>query len=70
MRLLKSLHGTRDASQVFATCVEEGPLRPLVSEKCGGAVLVLGRNAGSIGVHWGDGFISCIPDDRADGFEQ
>ena len=36
-RLLKSLYGTRDASQVFATSVE----------KYGGAVFVLGRNARS-----------------------
>ena len=61
MRLLKSLHGTRDASQVFATYVEEGLNDHWFS---------VGRNAGSIGVHWGDGFTSCIPDDKADDLEQ
>ena len=44
-RLLKSLYGTRDASQVSATCVER-TRRSWLSEKCGGAVFVLGRNAG------------------------
>ena len=69
-RLLKSLYGTRDASQVFATYGEEGLNDHWFSEKCGGAVFILGRNAGSIGVHWRDGFISCIPDDKADDLEQ
>ena len=46
-RLLKSLYGTRDASQVFETYVGEGTQRSWFSEKCGGAVFVLGRNAGS-----------------------
>ena len=51
-RLLKSPHGTRGASQVFATYVEEGTRRSWLSEKCGGAVFVLERNAGSAGSTW------------------
>ena len=46
-RVLKSLYGTRDASHVFATYVEEGLNDLWISEKCGGAMFVLGRNAGS-----------------------
>ena len=37
-RLLESLFGTRVASQVFATYVEEGTQRSWFPEKCGGAV--------------------------------
>ena len=46
-RLLKSLCGTRDAGQVFATYMEERPQRSWFSEKCAGAMFVLGRNAGT-----------------------
>ena len=46
-RLLKSLFGNRDASQVFATYVEEGLNDHGIQRNVGGAVLVLGRNAGS-----------------------
>ena len=63
-RLLKSPHGTRDASQVFATYVT------WLSEKCGGAVAVLGRDAGSTWCALGRDFIFGIPDDRADDLEQ
>ena len=44
---VKSLHGTRDASQVFAKYVEVGLNDHGFQRKCGGAVFVLGRNAGS-----------------------
>ena len=69
-RLLQSLHGTRDSSQVFATYVEEGTQRSWLSEKCGGAMFVLGRNAGSTWCALGRRFHLCIPDDKADDLEQ
>ena len=40
------------------------------SEKRGGAVFVLGRNAGSTWCALGDDFIFGIPHDRADDLEQ
>ena len=68
--MLKSLYGTRDASQVFATYVEEGlndrgfQRNAVVPCFCWGATLE------ALGVHWGDDFIFSIPDDRADDLEQ
>ena len=62
-RLLKSLCGTRDASQ--------GRIRrSSLPEKCGGAVFVLGRDAGSIWCALRRRFIFGIPDDRANDLEQ
>ena len=62
-RLLNSLYGTRDASQVFATYVEEG-LDGVVPCLYWSAMLE------AFGVHWGDDFIFGIPEDRADDLEQ
>ena len=56
-RLLKSLYGTRDASQVSATCVEEGlsdhglQRNVVVPCFCKSAALE------TLGVHWADDFI-------------
>ena len=70
LRKLKSLYGTRDASQVFSTYVEEllndhGFQRNAVV-RC----LYWGETLEALGVHWGDDFIFSIPDDRADDLEQ
>ena len=68
--LIKSLCGNRDASQVFATCVEERlndhgfQRNAVVPCLCWGATLE------ALGVHWEDDFIFSIPDDRADDLEQ
>ena len=69
-RLLKSLYGTRDASQVFATCVEDGLIEHGFQRNV--VVLCLYRSAmlEDSGVHWGDDFIFGIPDDSADDLEQ
>ena len=69
-RLLKSPCGTRDASQVFATYVEEGlndhgfQRNTVVPYLYSGAILE------ALGVRWRDNFIFGIPDDKADDLEQ
>ena len=68
-RLLKSLHGTRDASQVFATYVEEG-LNDHGLQRNAVPCLYWGAVLEALGVHWRDDFSLGIPDDRADHLEQ
>ena len=69
-RLLKSLHRTRDASQVFATYVEEGLNDHGFQRNAVVPCLYWGAVLQALGVHWGDDFIFGIPDDRADDLEQ
>ena len=69
-RLLKSLYGTRDASQVFATYVEEGLNGHGFQRNV--VVPCLNRSTAleTFGVHWGDDFIFAVPCDLADELEQ
>ena len=60
-RLLKSPYGTRDSSQVFFDVRGGGAVVPC---------LYWGAMLEAFGVHWGDDFISGIPDDKADDLEQ
>ena len=69
-RVLKSLHGTRDASQVFATYVEEGLNDHGFQRNVVVPCLYWGAMLEALGVHWGDDFIFGIPDDRAHDLEQ
>ena len=69
-RLLKSLQGTRDARQVFATCVEEGLNDHGFQRSAVVPCLYWGATLEALGVHWGDDFTFSIPDDRADDLEQ
>ena len=69
-RLLKSLYGTRDASQVFATYVEEGLNDHGFQRNAVVPCLHWSAMLEAVGVHWGDDFIFGIPDDRADDLEQ
>ena len=69
-RLLKSLYGTRDASQVFATYVEEGLNDHGFQRNAVVPCLYWGAMLEALGVHWVDDFIFGIPDDRADDLEQ
>ena len=69
-RLLKSLYGTRDASQVFATYVEEGLNEHGFQRNAMVPCLYWDAVLEAHGVHWGDDFIFGIPDDRADDLEQ
>ena len=68
-RLLKSLYGTRDGSQVFATYVEEGLNDHGFQRNAVVPCLYWGATLEALGVHWGDDFIFGIPDDRADDLE-
>ena len=68
-RLLKSLYGTRDASQVFATYVEEGLNDHGFQRNAVVPGLYWGGMLEALGVHSGDDFIVGIPDDRADDLE-
>ena len=67
--LLKSLYGTRDASQVFVTHVEEG-LNDHDFQRNAVPCSYWGAMLEAFGVHWGDDFILGVPDDRADDLEQ
>ena len=69
-RLLKSLHGTRDASQVFATYVEEGLNDHGFQRNAVVPCLYWSAMLDALGVHWGDDFIFGTPDDKADDLEQ
>ena len=69
-RLLKSLCGTRDASQVFASYLEVGLNVHGFQRNAVVPCLYWGATLESLGVHWGDDFIFGIPDDRADDLEQ
>ena len=69
-RLLKSLYGTRDASQVFATYVEEGLNDHGFQRNAVVPCLYWGATLEALGVHWRDDFIFGIPDNRADDLEQ
>ena len=69
-RLLKSLYGTRDASQVFATYVEEGLNDHGFQSNAVVPCLCWWTMLEALGVHWDDDFICSIPDDRADDLEQ
>ena len=69
-RLLKSLHGTRDAKQVFATCVEGGLDDHGFQRNAMVPCLYWCATLEALGVHWGDDFIFSIPDDKADDLEQ
>ena len=68
-RLLNSLCGTRDASQVFATYVEEG-VNDRGFQRNAGPCLYWRATLEALGVYWGDDFIFSISDDRADDLEQ
>ena len=65
-RLLKSLYGTRDASQVFATYVEEGLTDHGFQRNAVVPCLYWGAMLDALGVHWGNDFIF----GRADDLEQ
>ena len=69
-RLLKSLYGTRDESQVLATYVEEGLNEHGFQRNAVVPCLYWGAMLEALGVHWGDDFIFGIPDDRADDLER
>ena len=69
-RLLKSLHGTRDAGEVFATYVEEGLNGHGFQRSAVVPCLYWGATLEALGVHWRDDFIFGVPDDRADDLEQ
>ena len=69
-RLLKSLYVTRDASQVFATCVEEGLSEHGFQRNAVVPCLYWGAVMEALGVHWRDDFIFGLPDDRANDLEQ
>ena len=60
----KSLYGTLDASQVFATYVEEGLNDHGFQRNAVVPCLYWGAMLEALGVHWGDDFIFGIPDDR------
>ena len=68
--LLKSLYGTRDASQVFATYVEEGLNDHGFQRNAVVPCLYWCAMLEALGVHWRDDFTFGIPDDRADDLEQ
>ena len=68
--LLKSLHGTRDASRVFATYVEERLNEHGFQRNAVVPCLHWSAVLEAFGVHWGDDFIFGIPDDRVDYLEQ
>ena len=68
-RLLKSLYGTRDATQVFATYVEEGLNEHGFQRNAVVPCLYWGATLEAFGVHWRDDFICGIPDDNADDLE-
>ena len=69
-RLFRSLHGIRDAIELFATYVEEGfnehgfQRNAVLPCLCWSAMLE------AFGVRWGDDFFFGIPDDRADDLKQ
>ena len=65
-----SLHGTRDASQVFATCVEEGLSNHGFQRNAVGSCLYWSAVLETLGAHSGDDFIFGIPDDMADDLDQ
>ena len=69
-RLLKSLYGTRVASQVFATYVEEGLNDHGFQRNAVVPCLYWNATLEALGVHWGDDFIFSIPDNSADDLEQ
>ena len=69
-RLLKSLYVTRDASQVFATCVEEGLIERGFQRNAVVQCLYWGAVLEALGVHWRGDFIFGLPDDRANDLEQ
>ena len=69
-RLLKSLYGTRDASQVFATFVEERINDHGFQRNSVVPYLYWSATLEALGVHWRDDFIFGIPDNRADDLEQ
>ena len=69
-RLLKSLHGTRDACQVFAMYVEEGLNERGFQRHAVVSCLYWDSMLEALGVHWGDDFILGISDDMADDLEE
>ena len=69
-RMLKSLYGTRDASQVSATYLEEGLNEHGFQRNAVVPCLYWGAMLETLGVHWRDDFIFGIPDDGADDLEQ
>ena len=69
-RLLKSLCGARDTSQVFATYVEEELNEHVFQRNAVVPCLYWGAMLAAPGVHWVDDFIFGIPDDTADDLEQ
>ena len=68
--LLKSLNGTRDASLVFATYVEEGLNDHGFQRNAVVPCLYWGATLEALGLHWRDDIIFSIPDGRADDLEQ
>ena len=69
-RLLKSLFGTRDASQVFATHVEEGLNEHGIQRNAMVPCLYWSAVLEALGVHWKDDHIFGILDGRANDLEQ
>ena len=69
-RLLKSLYVTRDASQVFATYVEEGLSEHGFQRNAVVPCLYWSAMLEALGVHWRDDFIFGLPGDRANDLEQ
>ena len=63
-RLLKSLCGSRDASQVFATYVEEALNDHGFQRTAAVPCLYWGAMLEALGVDWGYDFVFGIPDDR------
>ena len=69
LRRKGSLYGTRDASQLFTTYVEEGLNNHGFRRNAVVPCLYWGAMLEALGVNWGDDFIFGIPDDRADDLE-
>ena len=68
--LLKSLYGTRDASQVFATYVEEGLNEHGFQRNAVAPCLYWAAALEALGVRWKTIFIFGISDDRANDLQQ
>ncbi|CAK0840370.1 unnamed protein product, partial [Prorocentrum cordatum] len=69
-RLLRSLYGTRDASQVFQTYVADNLSEHGFDRNAVVPCLYWSSELEALGVHWGDDFIYALPNDSADDLEQ
>ncbi|CAK0793479.1 unnamed protein product [Prorocentrum cordatum] len=68
--LLRSLYGTRDASQVFQTYVADNLSEHGFDRNAVVPCLYWSCELEALGVHWGDDFIYALPNDSADDLEQ